>query len=33
VALDEEFWNVGFDEPNGAVQDFIWRYRDDFRAP
>jgi hypothetical protein len=31
-ALEEEFWAIGFDEPNGAVQEFIWRHRDDFRA-
>ena len=30
--LEEEFWKIGFDEPDGAVQDFVWRHRSDFRA-
>ncbi len=30
--LEREFWDIGFDEPYGAVQEFIWTHRDNFRA-
>jgi hypothetical protein len=29
--LEREFWDIGFDEPNQAIHEFIWRQRDEFR--